>query len=396
MVCGWFKILAWFAGHHGREGREPDPLCEMVLRKFSNSGECPGGWPDDWKQDGATLDRRESTVYRLRSQKWSGPICVKIVKGAERGLKDSASFYEALCHYYKRSDRTNGYTVPRPHGWVPELHAIIMEWVEGPTFSAILKRQLLDRKKRHESIRKAAGWLRWFHTQSELEQGNLKNGWQLKAVRKVFEENHGLEKSAMANDAAISRYIEVASRFSVVLRGIEMDTAILHGDFKATNLIISSSGVVGIDFLGRRRGTVSQDIFRFLSDLDFYRCTVGRSFALGSSSTANDFDVFLTAYGWRAGGIAWESRVYLYFLTVLSMLVHQRRKFRRSAEQMIRMAVVSRIAKQLAHELSREPLAAGVQPVRVFWPVRLRVPGLQFPVDWGLAIWESDMIWSFV
>jgi serine/threonine protein kinase len=371
-----------------REVPPTDSVCVAILKRFSESDECPENWPDDFKQDGAPLVRRESTIYRLSSVSGRRSICIKVVTRGSRELQDAASLYVALRHYHARSDRERGFTVPEPYGWIPEHRAVIMEWVEGRTFSEILKKELFLTKRRHESIRKVAGWLRWFHSQSKVERGSLANGWQLKGIVKVFNETRDLDKAAMAHDSVLREYFEVASKSSEVLGAAEIDCAILHDDFKPTNLLISSSGVVvGIDFLGRRRGPVSHDIFRFLSDLDFYRNLVGRSFALSSGSKSNDFDVFLAAYGGRAGGIARQPFVYLYFLTILSALVHQRKKFNRRIGHMIRMAVFRGIAKQLSHELT-----SGVcRSERIPWRKRPRIP-----VEWGIVIWQSDLIWSFM
>lgn len=399
MVRQWSDTLNRIVSARVREAPMADPPYAAVLKRFSETDNCPEGWPDDWKPAGAALVRRESTIYRLSSGRWPRSICVKIVKGARDGLKDSASFYEALCHYHARTDRENGYTVPEPYGWIPEDHAVIMEWVEGQTFSEILKRQLFFTKRRHENLRKVAGWLRWFHAQSEIERGNLRNGWQLKAIRKAFDQNPDLDLAAMAHDTAIREHIEVAASHSGLVRGLGIESAILHGDFKTTNVIISDSGVVGIDFMGRRRGTVSQDIFRFLSDVDFYRGLLGRSSALIWGGRANDFEVFLAAYGGRVAKIARPSWTYLYFLTSLSVLVHQRRKFKRGAEHMIRLAVVRGIVKRLSHEISRESLPVAAKPVRpgwLPWPILPKIPRIRFPVEWGVAIWESDLIWSFL
>ena len=401
MALVWSGNLPWIANSPDRKVAVTDPLCEAILKSFGESGESPEGWPDDWKQLDVPMVRRESTIFRLNSPGSGRSICVKVSKRESRGLEDSASLYAALCHYHAGADRENGFTVPEPYGWVPEHGAVIMEWVEGRTFSEMLKWDMFSTTRRHENIRKAARWLRWFHSQSELQRAKLANGWQLKTIVKVFNEAGDLNKAAMAHDPAIREYIEVASRSAGLLRGVGIDSAILHGDFKATNLIISSSGVVGIDFLGRRRGPVSTDIFRFLSDLDFYRSLLGRSFAMRPASRPNDFEVFLSAYGGSVAGIGKPSFLYLYFLTVLSSIVHQRRKFKRGAEHMVRLAVVRGIARQLSLELSRGARRAVEKPGRVPWFGRLRlsalrVPSLQIPVDWGVAVWESDVIWNLM
>ncbi|MES2923505.1 MAG: phosphotransferase [Verrucomicrobiota bacterium] len=313
--------------------------------------ECPEDWPADWKQVGSPLVRRESTIHRLNSPSCRRSICVKVVNGE---AQDAASLYQALSHYHARSDLGNGYTVPEPFGWVPEHGAVIMEWVEGQTLCAILKRKMFFTKRRHENIRKAAGWLRWFHSQSELEPGNFGKGKQLKSVIKVFEEARDLEKAATVHDPALEGYLELALKSKGVLRGVEMDRAILHRDFKPTNLLITSSGVVvGIDFLGRKKGPVTYDICRLLSELDFYQALRGRSLALSFGSKSNDFEVFLSAYGGRAGGIARPVFVYLYFLTIVSILAHQRRRFKSGAGNRIRLAFIRRFARQLSHEVSK-------------------------------------------
>lgn len=339
-----------------------DPVCEAILTKFRETEECPEDWPADWKLKGTPMVRRESTVYRLTSVRSGKSIVIKIITRASRGMEDSGSLYAALRHYHARSDREQGYTVPEPYAWIPEHHAVIMEWVEGRTFSKILKTEWFFTKRRHANIRKAAGWLRWFHAQSEMEPATPVNNKQLKGIIKVFEETSGLHQAATAHDSALRDSLNVALKCAGLQRGFKVDCVTLHGDFKATNILISPTGVVGIDFLGRKRGPVSHDICRFLSDLDFYRAWFGRSFALRSASGANDFEVFLSAYGGAVAGI--DRRVWLhwYHVTILSSLVHQRRKFQRRFAHMLRLRVVRRIAVQLSNELSKGLRPSGAQP----------------------------------
>jgi tRNA A-37 threonylcarbamoyl transferase component Bud32 len=306
--------------------------------------------------------RRESTVYRLASARSGKSIAIKIITKPSRAMDDSGSLYAALRHYHARADRERGYTVPEPYGWIPEHHAVIMEWVEARTFNQVLKTDWFFTKRRHAHIRKVAGWLRWFHAQSEIEPGVPVNNKQLKGIVKVFENSSGLESAATAHDPALRNYLQVALKCAGRQRGATMDCATLHGDFKATNILISQTGVVGIDFLGRKRGSVSHDICRFLSDLDFYHAWLGRSFALKPASKANDFEVFLSAYGGAAGGIDRQAFLHMYYVTILSSLVHQRRKFQRHWGQMLRLALIRSIARQLSNALSKGPGLTGAKP----------------------------------
>ena len=140
-----------------------------------------------------------------------------------------------------------------------------------------------------------------------------------------------------------------------------------------------------------RRGPVSHDICRFLSDLDFYRILAGRPLALHATPGSNDFDTFLSAYGGRAGGISRPAFAYLYFVTILSALVHQRRKFRLSPGHLIRLAVLRRMARKLSHELTGDDRGGAWKPVPVFASCRRR-----FPIEWAVAFWQSDLILSWL
>ncbi|RYD40503.1 MAG: hypothetical protein EOP85_14145, partial [Verrucomicrobiaceae bacterium] len=241
--------LKWRASPLGREV-VADPVRDSILQRFRLSEECPADWPDDWKPDCAAQVRRESTIHRLSSASTGKTICLKIINRPARKVPDSKRLYAALAHYHARSDRDQGYTVPQPFGCFPDQGAVIMEWVEGKTFSQLLKKGQLSTRKRHENIRRVAGWLRWFHHQSEMGSQDMGDGVQLATIVKVLEDHPGagLHKAATSHDPLLRRCIAQAERHAWILRGVEIDSATLHGDFKPTNLVFSDSGaIVGID-----------------------------------------------------------------------------------------------------------------------------------------------------
>ncbi|RYD48062.1 MAG: aminoglycoside phosphotransferase family protein, partial [Verrucomicrobiaceae bacterium] len=366
--------LKWTGCPRDAGNGKEDPLCRKVLEHFRASPDCPPDWPDDWRPECPPQVRRESTIHQLGSRHWNKVICLKIITRPGRKSPDARQLHAALLHYHARSDHEQGFTVPRPYGCIPELGAVIMEWVEGKTFGELLKKEQFNTRKRHEDIRKVAGWLRWFHSQSDFQPASVADGKQLEVIIKVFEENSGLKPAATAHDPMLRRFIGIAGRHAAVLDEVEVDSAILHGDFKPTNLLFSGKGtVVGIDFLGVRRGPVIQDICRFLIDLDFYRNLVRRSYALSPGSRSNDFEAFLSAYGGQVGRISRPAFVYLYFLSVLSALVHQRKKFKPGARLKVRLAIFRSIANQLVGEILEESRDKQVKRVRFGW---LRQPKL--------------------
>ena len=302
-------------------------------------------------------------------------ICVKVINRPARRVKDSKRLHAALSHYHARSDHGRGFTVPRPYACFPKMGAVIMEWVEGKTFADLLKTGQFCTRKRHEDIRKAAGWLRWFHDQSGTLLGNTSATDQLDGIVKVFEEHRDLGKAAMTGDPALQRHMALAARHAQVLDAVDIDVATLHGDFKPTNLIFSANGrVVGIDFFGVRSGPVTRDIFRFLTDLDFYRNLLRRSYALSPGSRSNDFEVFLSAYGGKVAEIPRAAFLYLYFLAVLSALVHQRKKFTPAVGVRLRIAVFRSIARQLAGAITPDAGSSPEQRGSFPW---LRIPRIR-------------------
>ncbi len=330
-----------------------DPTCDSILRCFSAMDECPQDWPQDWKPRGTPQVRRESTVFRLTSPSSGRSICIKLFRAGPDGTRECIRQHAALHFYHARSDHENGYTVPQPHGCVAEHRAVIMEWADGRTYGDILKRDLFSTVRRQENLRKVAGWLRWFHSQSEAGRRILGNRGPLGDISRVFDQVDGLGKSARAHDPAIRELIAVAIGNLDLLHGLEVDLADLHGDFKPTNLLISPSGqVIGLDFMNGKRGPVSQDICRFLCDLDLYRNLLGGSVTSSSVAGNSDFEVFLSAYGGRAANLPQMAAIFLYFLTVLRSIVHQRANFKGGVVQRTRLAVFRRIAKRLARKLT--------------------------------------------
>lgn len=321
---------------------------------------CPVDWPDDWKLKRAPLVRREATLYFLKSPSSGKSIVVKVFTHFQEKGKNSAQLHAALVRYHRGSDLTKGYTVPEPYGLIPDHAAVIMEWVEKPTFHKLLYRDMLSPARRHENIRRVAGWLRWFHSQSEVSTACVGDDQPIRRIMRKVRAS-GLAESGKWHDESLHRSLELAVKCSTLVRRLSIDHALCHHDFKPTNVLLDDSHIVGIDFLAHRRDPVTLDICRFLIQLDLYRTLWRKSFALTRRTRGNDFDIFLSAYGGNAAGIGDDELLYLYFVSVLSrwssLAIHWVNG-RRTLSQRFHLFVTRIIARQLTAEMEKR-LAAG-------------------------------------
>jgi len=348
-------------------GKRPvgDATCHAVLQSFSGIESCPRDWPDDWELKRRPLLRREATLYFLRSASSGKSIVVKVFTSLQDKEKNSAQLHALLAHYHRGSDLVNGHTVPKPYGLIPGHAAVIMEWVEKPTFHKLLYRDMLFPKARHEKIKRVAGWLRWFHSQSEVAPSRLGDDPPIRRiVRKVRASK--LAESGKWHDESLFRCLDLAVKCSPIVRRLSIDHALCHQDFKPTNVLLDDTHIVGIDFLTRRRDPVTLDICRFMIQLDLYRTLWKKSFALTRRTEGNDFDVFLNAYGGGASELGDDELLYLYFVSVLSRwssLAIRWANGQRNLQQRFHLFVIRVIARQLSVEMEKR-LAAGFRQYR--------------------------------
>lgn len=343
----------------GKYCPDGDATCHAVLQSFCGMESCPKDWPNDWELKRPALVRREATLYFLSSASYGKSIVVKVFNNLQDKQRNSAQLYAALDHYHRGSDFQNGYTVPKPYGLIPGYAAVIMEWVEKPTFHKMLYRDMLFPQARHEKIKRVAGWLRWFHSQSDMAAACVGDDQPIRRiVRKVSAS--GFSEGGKWHDESLRQSLELAVKCSSLVKHLSIDHALCHHDFKPTNVLVDDDHIVGIDFLAHRRDPVTLDICRFLIQLDLYRTLLGKSFALKRGSAGNDFDVFLSAYGEGVTRIGKDELLYLYFVSVLSrwssLAIHWANG-RRTLRQRFHLIVIRSIAKQLSAEMEKRSAA---------------------------------------
>jgi hypothetical protein len=338
-----------------KKSPEKDAICHAALQSFKGMESCPTDWPDDWETKRPALVRREATVYFLSSKSSGNSIVVKVFTNPAQKEKDSARLHAALVHYHRGSDFSKGYSVPKPFGLTPQYAAVIMQWVDKPTFHKLLYRDMLFPKARHEKIRRVAGWLRWFHSQSDVAAACIGDDQPIRRiVRKIRASS--LSQSGEWHDDSLHQSLELAVKCSYLLRHVSISHALCHHDFKPTNVLLDDAHIIGIDFLAHRRAPVTHDICRFLIQLDLYRTFWGKSFALKRGSKINDFDVFLSAYGGNVTKIGDDEFLYLYFVSVLSRwssLAIRWNNGKRAIQQRFHIFVIRSIARQLSAELEK-------------------------------------------
>lgn len=152
--------------------------------------------------------------------------------------------------------------IARPLRCDSHLGLVVSEWIDGETLGACL---LEDDPA--DALADAGRWLRGFHREAPAP-----TGWTappglgediLHQVRRrppQLSSEHRREFDR-ALDALEERVGEV--RFQWPVR--------LHGDFQAENLLLSPTGVVGIDLMQTRPGSRFEDLARMTVQLDMMR-----------------------------------------------------------------------------------------------------------------------------
>ncbi len=330
-------------------------LWQEILEKFHASGSAPKDWPEDWQLASPVIRRKEARVFHLRSASAAREIGIKIYDGAN-ATRGHHYMYKALVTYHACS--RDGLTVPDAYGVVPEYKAVIMEWVNAPKASHVIFRDVGFREKRARNIALTARWLRWFHEQSGISYGAYDPGQALRKIRRIIERINAVDATVLGNNRLFAECIDFMETHSVKYAGVQLPHTILHGDFTLSNIFVDGNRAIGIDFMGRGKSHIFDDICRFLIYLDVYRYKftgVGELQKFGCNKT--DLESFMQGYGEDLTKLPGDMLLFLQFCEVVRRwcaIMELKTRKKRNLLRRLELFRVRRMARHILRGLQKK------------------------------------------
>jgi hypothetical protein len=338
-------------------GGFPGEMAE-VLRQLQRKTGC-----EDWAMMRSPMRRRDCTIYFLKSASYRLPgLVLKVYHKDAVGRNLARNLHRKSRRF--RDAATPECTIPEPILFLPEENAMAMEYVDAPTAGALLMKEFHSSDKRQAVIRKAAMWLRWFHHQSGVADEPFVVAAFTEKLGKTLERIEALAPHALRNDRFLSECVDFARRIAAQLDGVEIPHAITHGDFTPFNLFIAGDTAIGFDYGFRHRRPVYHDICRFLVYLDVYRINhdyVGFSRIRPTSDEElrkfgcrrEDFEVFMDAYGTRAGIIEEGLWLKLQFLEVTRRITAMKLPQTRLLNRLFRLVESAKLRRSARHMMNQ-------------------------------------------
>lgn len=198
---------------------------------------------------------------------------------------------EALREYRVLQQLESDHSIPplAPHAYdiCPATCAFSMELLVGETLDARIK-QARQKQALDDSLRLAAIWLRKLH-RSPIQ---CKTG---KPYAQLLSQIEMSGAPLAARNKVARRGFEWMRKDLAEVERHPAELVPLHGDFKASNLIHTSTGVYGIDIGLRFMNAGAMDAAQFMADLLLDRR--GMNLCGKNHDIANMVEVFLQAYG---------------------------------------------------------------------------------------------------
>jgi aminoglycoside phosphotransferase len=230
----------------------------LLLGRYLKAGPSPTEHIREPVQMLSYKPRKRCTVkYRLRHGPGEGHERAIVGKMFRRGSEAAAAFENMSALHRAGCDGTaaDGIRVPRPIGYISELIMLIMEYVPSPALSRTLGMpRLADR------LGAAARALR------KIQACPVRVNERHSAADEVRALRRWIAKSTCINP-------ELAPSLEAVVRDLATsvgdvgcaETALTHGDFASSNVLIGDNEVVVIDFDSMRVADPARDVGSFLA-----------------------------------------------------------------------------------------------------------------------------------
>lgn len=288
--------------------------CAALMRDYCAAHQAPA----NWRQTHPEMKLLKASIYRIESDHFSTPVGIK----AFRTDLVSAAFPEKLFHewqIYAAQSAPEGFCVPAIYAVLPHSAALMMEWIEAKNMGDILLQNLHRPHVRVDAIRRAGGWLKWFHGVGGVENLPYDSSMMLGKIEAMIEKVNAQNAAVMPAQKTFWHCLDVLRRATPRFHGVSVPHAPVHGDFTPYNLLLPDDGrTAGIDFLAHGRMPVTFDICHFLVYLDVHRfwLTAARSLRKQGCNQP-DMDHFFAGYGDALSGLAPDAFLYCHLSEVL-------------------------------------------------------------------------------
>lgn len=248
-----------------------------------------------WHMSGPIGRARKCNIFKITNNQDTHTLALKVYRDGKTNARGPQNQFEAL----QQLHRTNGSAVinaPRAHAFLPDVNAIVMDWVDAPPLRNALWRSAFSSEDKLAYVKSAAQWLRRFHNNSGIKDSPLDAVTLFKHIETRLEQNP-INIAEMKDNALFIRAYERLQTLAQT-DAIIAPHAKLHGDFTPTNILINNDEAVGIDIWGVRYGTIYEDVARILTYLG-----INSPFALKRSVLMNEgnptplFNAFAQGYG---------------------------------------------------------------------------------------------------
>jgi hypothetical protein len=213
---------------------------------------------------GPLSTRIYSRVFRVESSALPTPAVLKVCLQPHTSRPDKTSARQQFGTLQRLSESGSGQTrglAPRPYLLIEDEGALLAEWIPGHNMAWRLFSWRCRPAEALGLTGEAAQWLRRFHDVQPDGQGPLD-------VEDKLSMANALAKKGLRGNPIYEGCLACLSKHASQAAAIPLKRSLVHGDFKAGNLLMNDGDAVGIDIHAAANNVVIYDIAQFLNDID--------------------------------------------------------------------------------------------------------------------------------
>ena len=208
-----------------------------------------------------------SKVFYAETSSCPYSLAVKLCISERTGRPnpaDATEQFQALQTIAPLMPKNEPYAVPQPFKLDAPNGLIAIEWIDGRTLTSYLKEYRFPMDKLLELIERAGIWLQHYHAIRAEPTATLDATKQYQEfAANVAASPLRADRTFMRANLEIDRQVESITEQT-------FPRALLHGDFKTDNLMLSGDRIVGMDIQARHKNLVLWDIVPFLNRIGLF------------------------------------------------------------------------------------------------------------------------------